>query len=327
VLRDSFGRRINDLRISVTDRCNFKCFYCKSVEGPVHLRKEHLLTYEEIERLARVLVRLGVRKIRLTGGEPLVRAKLEHLVLRLSQIPNLEDLALTTNGFNLFEKAEVLKKSGLKRVTISLDSLNRERFSQITKSRDLDNVLRSIEAAKRWGLEPVKINCVVVRGINHDEIPRFAELARTSDLGVRFIEFMPLDEDEQWTADKLVTGAEIFDALNQLYELVPLGATDSSETSQNYSFRDGKGSIGLVQPVSRPFCGECSRIRLTADGKIRTCLFSMKEHDIKELLREGVDDGTVMDRLREITLVKEQGHHINEPDFNSPPRTMSRIGG
>ena len=327
MLLDSFGRQIKDLRISVTDRCNFKCFYCKSARGVNHVVREHLLTYEEIERLARVLVGLGIRKIRLTGGEPLLRKNLEGLVSRLSRLPQLEDLALTTNAYNLDERAGKLKRSGLKRVTVSLDSLRPERFYEITRNRDFKKVMAGINAAKIHGLEPVKINCVVVRGVNDDEILDFAEYAHEGELSVRFIEFMPIDEDEQWSRARVVTGDQILGVLTDRFELFPVGTLDPSATAKNYGFKDSSGSVGVITPVSRPFCGECSRLRLTADGKVRTCLFSLVEDDVKSLLRGSASDDDLEEFIRLTLLKKEEGHRINKPDFKAPPRTMSYIGG
>ncbi len=327
MLLDSFGRQVRDLRISVTDRCNFKCFYCKSARGVDYVGREHLLSYEEIERIARVLLGLGVRKIRLTGGEPLLRKDLEVLVSRLSILPQLEDLALTTNAFNLDERVDKLARAGLNRVTISLDSLEPERFHGITGNSNFQKVLFGVQAAKAQGLEPVKVNCVVVRGINDNEIVDFAEFARQSDLAVRFIEFMPIDEDEQWSRGKVVTGDEILRVLVGRYELIPAEVVDTSATARSYGFRDSPGSVGVITPVSRPFCGECSRLRLTADGKIRNCLFSLQEYDVKSMLRGGASDGDLERFLQSTVLKKEQGHRINEPDFKAPPRTMSYIGG
>ena len=327
MLQDSFGRQIKDLRISVTDRCNYKCFYCKSAKGVDYVERDDLLTYEEIERLARVVVGMGIRKIRLTGGEPLLRKKLENLVSGLAKIPQLKDLALTTNAFNLSDRAEQLARSGLNRVTVSLDSLQPERFHEITRKRDIENVLSGIRSAKRWGLEPIKVNCVIVRGVNDDEILDFAEFARENSLSVRFIEFMPIDEDEQWSLSNVVTGEEILQVLNSSYKLVALGNVEASATARNYKFVDAAGSVGVITPVSSPFCGACSRLRLTADGKIRTCLFSMVEYDVRSLLRGEASNDDLAEFIRQTVRQKEKGHRINEPDFKAPPRKMSYIGG
>jgi cyclic pyranopterin phosphate synthase len=327
VLLDSFSRQIKDLRISVTDRCNFKCFYCKSARGVNYVEREELLSFEEIERLAALLVKLGIRKIRLTGGEPLLRKDLEGLVSRLSGLSQLEDLALTTNAFNLDERAERFVKAGLKRVTISLDSLRADRFYDITRNQDFEKVMIGIETAKKMGLEPVKINCVVVRGVNEDEILDFARFARRRDLCVRFIEFMPIDEDERWSRSLVVPGEEILRVLTDEFNLVPIEGVDASATAKNFGFRDSPGSIGLITPVSNPFCGECSRLRLTADGKLRTCLFSIVEHDVRSLLREGASDEVLQRFLEETLHKKEEGHRISEAGFKAPSRTMSYIGG
>lgn len=327
VLKDSFGRAIRDLRISVTDRCNFKCFYCKSAKGFDYVEKERLLSFEEIARLTRVFVRLGIRKVRLTGGEPLLRKDLHELTASLATIPDIEDLALTTNGFNFYRLADVYRRAGLHRVTISLDSLDRQRFLEITGQDRLAEVLNSIRAANEAGFSPVKVNCVVIRGVNDDEIVDFVEFARELRLSMRFIEFMPIDEDEQWSREQVVTGEEILSRLGGRFELVPRGLKHPSDTARVYDFADGRGQLGLILPVSRPFCGACSRIRLTADGKLRTCLFSVVEHDIKSLLRNGADDAELIDFVQATVLKKEASHRINEPDFQPPSRSMSYIGG
>lgn len=327
MLKDSFGRQIRDLRISVTDRCNFKCFYCKSAHLVNYKARRELLTFEEIARLARLFLEMGIQKIRITGGEPMLRRGVESLIEQIGQLEGLRDLALTTNGFNLFEKAEILKKAGLQRVSISLDSLRADRFETITRSRDFEKVIRSVEAARQWGFDPIKINCVLVRGFNDDEILDFAEFARRWNVTVRFIEFMPLDEDEGWSRAQVITGAEILDVLRNRYDLTAVGRAEQSETATNYEFADGRGRVGLIMPVSRPFCGACSRIRLTADGKIRTCLFSLVEHDVKTLLRQGASDEAVREFIAATVWKKESRHHINDPDFVAPSRSMSYIGG
>jgi cyclic pyranopterin phosphate synthase len=327
VLLDNFGRRIKDLRISVTDRCNFKCSYCKASRGVNYVERERLLSFEEIERLAGLLAELGIRKIRLTGGEPLLRNNLEGLVSRLAGLSQIEDLALTTNAFNLAERAVRFAEAGLNRVTISLDSLRPDRFYEITRNRDYDKVQAGIVAAKKAGLEPVKINCVIVRDVNEDEILDFAQFARQRALCVRFIEFMPIDEGDQWDRSRVVSGDEILQILTGEFSLVPIRGGDPSETAKAYSFQDSPGSIGLITPVSKPFCGECSRLRLTADGKLRTCLFSLVEYDVKSLLRQGATDEELQHFFREILLKKEEGHRIDQPDFEAPSRTMSYIGG
>jgi len=326
-VRDKFGRLITDLRISVTDRCNFRCFYCKTGNASSYIARDRLLSYEEIERLAKVLVGEGIRKIRVTGGEPLLRKDLEILIGKLASIEGLDDLALTTNGFNLFEKAELLRELGLCRVTVSLDSLDPERFRAMTGRDDLENVLRSIREARNAGLKPVKVNCVVVRGYNEDEVPAFAGLAAELGVSVRFIEFMPLDEDQRWTRDQVVTGDEIVSLLRRSYELEPLPISKASETSVNYRIVGSDGSVGVITTISRPFCGHCSRIRLTADGKLKTCLFSPVEHDVRTLLRSGASDQELIGFIGRVVETKEPGHQINTPDFTPPSRSMSFIGG
>lgn len=327
LLKDRFDRQITDLRVSVTDRCNFKCFYCRTPQGSHFANRESLLTYEEIERLARIFVELGITKIRLTGGEPLLRKNLELLVGKLSSIGRLEDLALTTNGFDFYERADSFKSAGLTRVTISLDSLNRERFREITGYPDYGNVLMSIEKAKELKLEPVKVNCVLIRGVNDDEIVDFGKFASDWDVEVRFIEFMPIDEEEQWAREKVVTGSEILQMLKPEFDLLPLPRENESDTAQKFEISNGNGRIGLILPVSEPFCGNCSRVRLTADGKIRTCLFSLIEHDVRDRMRAGASDEEVRKFLVSTVLKKEKGHRIGEPDFVPPSRSMSYIGG
>ena len=327
LLKDRFDRQITDLRVSVTDRCNFKCFYCRTPQGSHFANRESLLTYEEIERLAGIFVELGVTKIRLTGGEPLLRKNLELLVKKLSGIEGLEDLALTTNGYNFHERADSFKSAGLTRVTISLDSLNRERFQEITGYPDYDNVLMSIEKAKALNLEPVKVNCVLIRGVNDDEILEFGRFASDWDVEVRFIEFMPIDEEEQWAREKVVTGSEILRTLKPEFDLVPIPRENASDTAQKFEISNGSGRIGLILPVSEPFCGNCSRVRLTADGRVRPCLISLIEHDVRGRMRAGASDEEVRKFLISTILKKEKGHRIGEPDFVPPSRSMSYIGG
>lgn len=327
MLIDSFGRRITDLRISVTDRCNFRCFYCKSSHGVGGLARSRLLSYEEITRVAAVCVGMGVRKVRLTGGEPLLRKQLHVLVEQLAGLPGVEDLALTTNGFNFFEHAAVLRQAGLQRVTISLDSLNRERFREMTGSDSLPNVLRSIEAARRERLEPVKINCVLVRGVNDEELEDFAVFAQAEDLTVRFIEFMPLDEQEQWDRRRVVSGREILDRLRHRFDLVPEEQNNPHSTSRDFRFRNASGRIGLITTITNPFCRQCSRLRLTADGCLRTCLFARYEHDLGSLLRRGASEAELARFIETAVQEKAKGHGINEPGFSPPARSMSFIGG
>jgi len=324
-LTDKFGRQITDLRISVTDRCNFRCVYCRSANPEMHMPANELLEWDEYERLARLLVGLGIRKVRVTGGEPLVRPGLVGFIARLKRI-GVQDLSMTTNGYTLAGHCERLVAAGMNRINISLDSLNREKFEKITRTKTFDQVIAGIDAAQASKLRPVKVNGVLVRGINDDEVEAFAEFARDRDLIMRFIEFMPLDADRAWTRDMVVTGEEVYRRISAIWPLVPV-VHERSETARKFRFADGRGEIGLINPVSQPFCGHCSRLRLTADGKLRTCLFSKEDHDLKPLLRGGASDGEISDRILSIVAQKEKGHRINEPGFLPPSRTMVFIGG
>ncbi|MGH9574067.1 MAG: GTP 3',8-cyclase MoaA [Candidatus Acidiferrales bacterium] len=322
-LTDNFGRQITDLRVSITDRCNFRCVYCRSGENDVPGAER--LSFDEYERLVRILVGLGIRKVRVTGGEPLVRPGVAEFLARLKAI-GVRDLSLTTNGFTLAERLDSLIGSGLDRINISLDSLKPERFEVITRTKTFHQVIASIEAAQASKLRPVKINAVLVRGLNDDEIEDFAQFARDLNLIMRFIEFMPLDAGHTWTRDRVVTAAEIHERISARWPLVPI-ERERSETAQRYRFADGRGEIGLVAPVTQPFCGHCSRIRLTADGKLRTCLFSKEDHDLKFLLHGGASDEEIAGEIGAIVAQKEKGHRINEPDFVPPARSMVFIGG
>jgi len=324
-LTDKFGRQITDLRVSVTDRCNFRCVYCRSADAEKHMPAHSLLEWDEYERLARILVGMGIRKVRVTGGEPLVRPGVEDFIARLKAL-GVQDLSMTTNGYMLADRCDKLIEAGLGRINISLDSLNRERFERITRTKTFDQVIAGIDAAQASPLRPVKVNAVLVRGINDDEVEAFAEFARDRDLIMRFIEFMPLDADHTWTRDMVVTAAEIYQRISARWPLVPI-VHERSETARKYRFADGRGEIGLIAPVSQPFCGHCSRIRLTADGKLRTCLFSKDDHDLKFLLRGGATDREIGDEIVSIIAQKEKGHRINEPDFVPPSRSMVFIGG
>jgi GTP 3',8-cyclase len=328
MLRDKFGRDIHDLRISVTDRCNFSCIYCKSADPKNYFPHRDLLTWEEFLRLSRILVGLGIRKIRVTGGEPLLRAGVIDFMAQLRRFEDLEDIAITTNGYLLPEKAEALAAAGAPRVTVSLDSMDPAKFTRITRTpRSYEKVMAGIDAALEAGLTPVKVNIVLVRGFNDDEIVQFASLARRRGIVVRFIEFMPLDADHAWKREHVVTAREIVAAINPVFPLVEIPRHSPSETALRYRFADGQGEIGIIAPVSIPFCGQCSRIRLTADGKIRTCLFSLKEHDLRHLVRNGASDRDIEEFLVNVVQQKEPSHHINEPDFVQPDRTMVYIGG
>ena len=324
-LTDKFGRQITDLRISVTDRCNFRCVYCRSANPENHMAEHKLLSWNELERLARVLVSLGICKVRVTGGEPLVRPGVEKFISSLKAM-GVQDLSLTTNGQLLVERCEQLVAAGLNRINISLDSLDRVKFEKIARTRSFDRVIAGIDTAQKSSLRPVKVNAVLVRGINDDEVERFAEFAHERDLIMRFIEFMPLDADRTWTRNLMVPAAEVKQRIEAHWPLVPV-PHERSETARKYRFADGRGEIGLIAPVTQPFCGFCSRIRVTADGKLRTCLFSKDDHDLRTLLRSSAGDDDLATEIRSIVMDKEAGHRINEPDFVPPSRTMVYIGG
>ena len=352
-LRDSYGRQIKDLRVSLTDRCNFRCFYCLPNGEPPLARKETILTFEEIERICEIFVSLGIEKIRLTGGEPLLRKDVEKLVEKLARlknenyelpitnyklqeknphsafrIPHLKDLALTTNGHTLAQRAADLKRFGLDRVTISLDSLKREKFKQITGVDKLEEVLEAIEAAQRAGLNPVRINAVVVRGWNDEEIVQLANFARENSLSMRFIEYMPLDSAHEWNKNLIVPGREIYRRINEVFPLELKETSRGSETAWKYRFKDGaNGEIGIIAPVTEMFCGACSRIRLTADGQIRTCLFSTQEYNLRDCLRSGASRAEIVRFIESAVLKKEARHTINEKNFAPASRSMSFIGG
>ena len=333
VLRDAYGRAIRDLRVSLTDRCNFRCFYCLPHGEPPIAPKEQMLSYEEIDYVCDIFVSLGIEKIRLTGGEPMLRRDIETIIRKLARLkisePNgLVDLALTTNGYFLPERAHELKAAGLDRVTISLDSLKQDVFKRMTGVDVLDRVLAGIAAAKNAGLEPIKINAVIVRGHNEAEVADFAAFAREYDVKMRFIEFMPLDSGHEWSRTDVVSGKEIKDRINERFPLVKLAVNRGSETSARYRFADGApGEIGIIAPVTEPFCGACSRIRLTADGQIRTCLFSTVEHSLREVVRSGATRDEIVEYIESVILKKEPRHFINDPGFVAPSRTMSFIGG
>ncbi len=357
VLKDSYDRRIRDLRVSLTDRCNFRCFYCLPHGEPPIAPKEQMLSYEEIETVCEIFVALGIEKIRLTGGEPMLRRDIETIIRKLSQLKmsdkplfvdgerekslagendnlkhighaGLLDLALTTNGYFLPERAQSLKEAGLDRVTISLDSLKRDVFKRMTGVDVLDKVLAGIAAAKEAGLEPIKINAVIVRGHNEDEVADFAAFARDYDVKMRFIEFMPLDSGHEWSRADVVSGKAIRDRISERFPLVSVNVDRGSETSSRYRFADGaSGEIGIIAPVTEPFCGACSRIRLTADGQIRTCLFSTIEHSLRDVVRGGASRHEIIEYIESVVLKKEPRHFINDPGFVTPSRTMSFIGG
>ena len=329
-LRDSYSRPIRDLRVSLTDRCNFRCFYCLPHGEPPIAPKEQMLSYEEIEYVCDIFVELGIEKIRLTGGEPMMRQDIETIISKLANLKSkgLHDLALTTNGYFLPDRAKSLKDAGLDRITISLDSLKRDVFKRMTGVDVLDRVLDGIAAAKAAGLEPIKVNAVVVRGHNEDEVADFAAFAREHDIKMRFIEFMPLDAGHDWSRADVVSGREIRELISQRFPLEPLDLFRGSETASRYRFADGApGEIGIIAPVTEPFCGACSRIRLTADGQIRTCLFSTVEHSLRDVVRDGASRKEIIDFIDSVVMKKEPRHFINDPDFVPPSRSMSFIGG
>jgi cyclic pyranopterin phosphate synthase len=324
-LVDPFGRTIGDLRISITDRCNFRCTYCMPEEGMQWLPRSEVLTFEEIERLARIFVeRYGVRGIRLTGGEPTVRAHLPVLVEKLARLG--ADLAMTTNGATLRHLAHGLREAGLRRVNISLDSLDRSKFEQMTRRDELLNVLDGIEAAVEVGFEPVKINAVVQRGVNDDEIVDLATFGRERGVEVRFIEFMPLDATGHWVNDDVVGQDEIVAAISAVYPLEQVPARGAAPADR-WRYLDGAGTVGVIPTVTKPFCGDCDRVRLTAEGQFRTCLFATDEFDLRAAMRAGEDDDQLAARIERAVGTKWAGHRINQVTFTRPTRTMSQIGG
>jgi cyclic pyranopterin phosphate synthase len=326
-LVDAHGRLISDLRVSVTDRCNFRCQYCMPAEGLPWLERAELLSFEEITKLVGLFVRLGIRDVRLTGGEPLVRRSFPKLVGMLASLEGLADLSLTTNGYLLERDAEALVAAGIGRVNVSIDSLARDRFFQITRRNALPQVMRGLEAiASHPEVRPIKVNAVAMRDFTEDEVLRFAELARTTSYQVRFIEFMPLDADRAWTPDQVLTGAEIRARIEAWHPLVEI-EREASATARTYRFADGAGEVGFINPVSEPFCADCNRLRLTAEGRLRTCLFSIHETDLREPLRSGASDAELAALIRDAVWRKELKHHVGEPGFRAPPRSMSAIGG
>jgi GTP 3',8-cyclase len=327
-LSDKFGRPITDLRIAITDQCNYKCVYCRTGnEGALYGD----LPFSEYLRMARILVGLGINKVRLTGGEPLLRRGIVDFVRDLAQLrtPDVSrlDIALTTNGHLLADLAQPLKNAGLNRVTVSMDAVDPDRFARITRvPGGYDHVLAGVRAAKRACLEPVKVNCVLLRGFNEDQIIPFGMFAREEGVVLRFIEFMPLEEDRVWSPNVVVTLDEILERMAEYRPLIEIPHA-RSETARRYRFDDGLGEIGIIAPVSHPFCGHCSRIRITSDGKIRTCLFSVWDHDLHAQMRRGASDTELEDFIRSVVLKKEERHHIGEPDFVPASRTMVHIGG
>lgn len=327
-LRDKYGRAITDLRIAITDRCNYKCVYCRTGnQGALYAE----LPIADYLRMARVFTSLGITKVRITGGEPLLRHGVLELVQELSRLRTLDgeglDIAITTNGHLLAEMVQPLKDAGLRRVTVSMDAVDAERFARITRvPNGFEAVLAGVRASRRVGLDPVKVNCVLLRGFNDDQIPAFGRFAREEGVVVRFIEFMPLEEERVWSPEIVVRLEEILERMAEFRRLVKI-PHQPSETARRYRFDDGRGEIGIIAPVSHPFCGHCSRVRLTSDGKIRTCLFSVYDHDLAAVLRRGGSDDDMVAFIRGVIQHKEARHHIGEPDFVPASRTMVHIGG
>jgi len=326
-LRDGHGRLIGDLRVSVTDRCNFRCQYCMPAEGLPWLERAEILTFEEIKRLVSLFGDMGVHDVRLTGGEPLVRKQFPHLAQMLAEIDAVHDLSVTTNGFLLERDAEALVRAGINRFNVSVDSLQRDRFFELTRRDALPQVLRGLECLAQFPeAHPIKINAVAMRGFTEDEVIPLAEFARRTPYEVRFIEFMPLDADHAWDQDQVLTGAEIRDAIDAVYPLEPQ-PREPHATARVHRFADGNGKIGFINPVSEPFCSDCDRVRLTADGHLRTCLFSLNETDLRTPIRDGADDRELERIIRDAVWLKELKHHVGEAGFIQPARSMSAIGG
>jgi cyclic pyranopterin phosphate synthase len=327
-LIDTFGRIHDNLRISVTDRCNIRCFYCMPEEGVQYMMREEILSFEEIERFARIAVSLGVTKLRITGGEPLVRKDLAVLVKKLVEIPGVRDIALTTNGVLLAQQAEALYRAGLRRLNVHLDTLDRERFKQITRRDDLDRVLEGIDVARRLGFGPIKLNAVAVKNLLEPDLVPLAQYGRERDIEIRFIEFMPLDAQGLWDRGKVLLADDIIETLSrEIAPLIEIPDRDPRAPATEYRFADGVGRIGIVASVSRPFCMTCNRIRLTSDGKLRYCLFAIDETDVKGLLRTGAPDEQIASVIRGNVMQKWMGHEINSQRFVPPPRPMHAIGG
>jgi cyclic pyranopterin phosphate synthase len=328
-LVDSYGRRIRNLRISVTDRCNFRCVYCMPAEGLAWLPRSDILSFEEIARLARIAASIGIEQVRLTGGEPLVRRDLHVLVQMLRDIPGLTSLSLTTNGVALPRLARPLAEAGLTRINVSLDSLARDRFAQLTRRDALEQVLAGLRALEECPtIRPIKINAVAMRGFTEAEVLDFAHFARRTGYVVRWIEFMPLDADQIWRKEDILTGGEIRAIMEAEFgPLVQITSGDPSETARRFTFADGVGEVGFINPVSEPFCAQCDRIRLTAEGQLRTCLFAQVETDLRALLRSGASDGEIARALREAVWHKELKHYIGDKRFRRTARSMSMIGG
>ena len=327
-LLDTFGRIHDNLRISVTDRCNIRCFYCMPEDGVKFMRREEILSFEEIERFVRIAASLGVTKLRVTGGEPLVRKDLHVLIRKLAAIPGIRDLSLTTNGVLLSQQAEALYEAGLRRINVHLDTLDRERFVKITRRDDLDKVLDGIETCRKLGFRPIKINAVAVKDLVEPDLVPLARYGRERDIDIRFIEFMPLDSQGLWDRNRVLFADDIIELLSrEIAALVEVPDADPRAPATEYRFADGVGRIGFIASVSRPFCLNCNRIRLTSDGKLRYCLFAIDETDVKGPLREGASDEEIAAIVRANVHQKWIGHEINTARFVPPPRPMYAIGG
>ena len=326
-LIDGMGRTIVNLRISVTDRCNFRCTYCMPADNVEFMDRSNLLSFEEIQRVAQIVSRMGINRIRLTGGEPLMRKNLPVLIKMLNEVDGIDDIAMTTNAYFLKDQAQSLKDAGLKRLNVSLDALDPEKFRDVNRRDCLQSVLDGLEAARKVGFKSIKINAVAVRDFSETEIMGLIEMGRSEGFEIRFIEFMPLDSDKVWERDKVLFGHEIIDLIKENYELVPIDNSLEIGPASEYNFADGQGKVGIITAVSNPFCDHCNRIRMTADGKLRTCLFSANETDLKKLIRSGATDENIIDALNQAVLIKEPGHKINLDDFERPTRAMHAIGG
>ena len=326
-LIDGMGRTIVNLRISVTDRCNFRCTYCMPADNVEFMDRSNLLSFEEIQRVAQIVSRMGINRLRLTGGEPLMRKNLPVLIKMLNEVDGIDDIAMTTNAYFLKDQAQSLKDAGLKRLNVSLDALDPEKFRDVNRRDCLQSVLDGLDTARKVGFKSIKINAVAVRNFSETEIMSLIEMGRSDGFEIRFIEFMPLDSDKVWERDKVLFGHEIVNMIKENYDLVPIDNSLEIGPASEYNFADGKGKIGIITAVSNPFCDHCNRIRMTADGKLRTCLFSTEETNLKELIRSGATDETIIETLKQAVLVKEPGHKINLDDFERPTRAMHAIGG
>jgi GTP 3',8-cyclase len=326
-LIDGHGRTIGDLRLSVIDRCNFRCQYCMPAEGLPWLDRDEILTFEEIQRLVGLFAEMGVGDLRLTGGEPLVRREFPKLVSMLRGIEHLNEISVTTNGYLLERDAEALVRAGIDRFNVSVDSLAQDAFFKITRRDALPQVMRGLQAVAAFPeVGPIKVNAIAMRDFTEGEVLRFCELARTSEFQIRFIEFMPLDADHNWKPEAVLTGREIREIIEAKYEIEEV-PREPHATARVYRFADGDGEIGFINPVSEPFCADCNRIRVTSDGKLRTCLFSIDETDLRDPMRSGASDDELEKIIRDAVWRKELKHRVNEPGFRQPPRTMSQIGG